>query len=259
MKKYVKDAWILKKERIAGDVVRLTVSNPMPDVEIAAGQFYGIMPSRGSEKLVRRPISVCEANQEEIVFMVKVLGKGTQELADMREGETMSIMGPLGNGFTVEGDKKALVIGGGIGIAPLVQLLKELEDQGQSNVRTMLGYRDQPYGLDQFGQYTNNLIAVSENGPAQHMGYATQFLHEALKTGAYDMVYACGPEAMLHCIQVDCESLGIPVQLSTERNMACGVGACLVCTCATKGGDYIRTCTEGPVFYGDEVTFDEAS
>jgi len=261
MKKYVKDAWILSCDMIETDICKIVVQNPCPEVDIKAGQFFSIKPKNRSSKLLRRPISVCEANAATITFLVKILGEGTEELANLIKGEMLDVMGPLGNGFDVQTDKKALVIGGGIGTAPLVQLLADLEAGGQDNVRTLLGYKERPYGLDLFGKHTNNILTASENIAMPYKGYVTEFMLEALKTNAYEMVYACGPEPMLECIQHVCNELKVPVQLSIEERMACGIGACLVCTCKVhsendpEGFDNVRCCKEGPVFYGNEVIF----
>lgn len=261
MGKYAADTWILSSDMIETDICKIVVKNPDRNVEIKAGQFFGLMPSERSGKLMRRPISVCESNEETIVFLVKVLGQGTKELSQLKAGEKINIMGPLGNGFDVISDQKALVIGGGIGTAPLVQLLAELSEAGQTNVRTLLGYKERPYALDLFERYTGNILTASETMAMPHKGYVTEFMLEALKTGVYEMVYACGPEPMLSCIQAVCLELGVPVQLSIEERMACGIGACLVCTCKKKapddeeGYENVRTCKDGPVFYGDEVIF----
>jgi len=261
MKKYAKDTWILSSDMIETDICKIVVKNPYPEVEIKAGQFFGIMPAERSEKLLRRPISVCKSSAEEITFLIKLLGSGTEELSKLSAGDKLDIMGPLGNGFDVQSEKNALVIGGGIGTAPLVQLLAELNDLGRKNVRTLLGYKERPYGLDLFAEHTNNIITASETMAMPHKGYVTEFMLEALKTGSYDMVYACGPEPMLSCIQTVCNELKVPVQLSIEERMACGIGACLVCTCKVnapdddEGYNNVRTCKEGPVFFGDEVIF----
>jgi len=259
MEKYAKKTWVISSNMIETDICKIVVKNPHPDVNIKAGQFFGIMPADRSEKLLRRPISVCESNEDEIVFLIKIMGSGTDEISKLQAGDRLDIMGPLGNGFDVQPEKKALVIGGGIGTAPLVQLLAELESSGQTNIRTLLGYKERPYALDIFEKYTDNMVVASETRAVPHKGYVTEFMLEALKTGLYEMVYACGPESMLACIQAVCNDLEIPVQLSIEERMACGIGACLVCTCKVKASDddegfnNVRTCKEGPVFYGDEV------
>lgn len=259
MKKYASDTWILSCDMIAPDICKLVVENPYPQVEVKEGQFFSIKPSGSSNKLLRRPISVCEVNEKEMTFLIKTLGEGTQELAALTRGEKLDVMGPLGNGFEVQEGKKALVIGGGIGVAPLVQLLSVLKAQGQDNVKTLLGYRERPYGLELFEKHTNDIVTASELYEAPHKGYVTSFLEEALATGEYEIVYSCGPEPMLASIQEICRKADVPVQLSIEERMACGIGACLVCTCKvkdekdTEGFKNVRTCKEGPVFYGNEV------
>ncbi len=263
MKKYAENTWVVSCDMIETDICKMVVSNPYPEIEIKAGQFFGIMPADRSEKLLRRPISVCESSKDEITFLIKLLGSGTEELSKLNKGDQLNIMGPLGNGFEVQPEKKALVVGGGIGTAPLVQLLAELKIGGQTNVRTLLGYRERPYALDLFDKHTDNVLTASEYMAMPHKGYVTEFMLEALKTGAYEMVYACGPEPMLNCIQSVCNDLKIPVQLSIEERMACGVGACLVCTCKVNASDddegynNVRTCKDGPVFYGTEVIFND--
>ncbi len=259
MKKYAADTWILSSDMVAPDICKLVVENPYPEVEVKAGQFFSIKPAMESSKLLRRPISVCEVSKNQITFLIKTLGKGTKTLSELKKGEKLDVMGPLGNGFEVLEGKKALVVGGGIGTAPLVQLLEVLKEQGQDNVRTLLGYRERPYALELFEKHTSNIITASELYAAPHKGYVTEFMVEALKTETYEIVYACGPEPMLACIQAVCAQMHVPVQLSIEERMACGIGACLVCTCKVKdeqdeeGFKNVRSCKEGPVFYGDEV------
>ena len=171
-------------------------------------------------------------------------------------------MGPLGNGFDTGNHKKVLLVGGGIGVAP-IKGLGEFLEKDSVNIKTLLGFRDTPYMLEAFRAFSDEVVIVSENDKDYRQGYITLPLEELLanQNENFDMIYACGPLVMLKSVQKICAQFNVPVQLLMEEKMACGIGACLVCTCKTKEGDFgfkhSRMCLDGPMFYGDEVIFDE--
>ncbi len=248
---------ILKIERLAQDIYKIVVSRPEEWQEIIPGQFFHIQCSEEGQPFLRRPISVCEVESDQLNFVVRRSGRGTGILCTRKEGDYLNIIGPLGNGFASKGEN-VLLVGGGIGAAPLVELCKNLKDR---NVKVLLGFRTEPYLVETFKKYCQVVEVATEDGTFGHKGYVTALLAEAMKNPP-EVIYACGPEIMLKQIQKQGKTGGIPTQLAMEERMACGVGACLVCSCKVKAGDdwdYVRTCKEGPVFWGDEVIFDDSN
>ncbi|MBB6216941.1 dihydroorotate dehydrogenase electron transfer subunit [Anaerosolibacter carboniphilus] len=248
---------ILKTERLAKDIYKIIVARPAECHEITAGQFFHIQCSEEGQSFLRRPISVCEVETDQLSFVVRKSGKGTAALCSRKEGEYLDIIGPLGNGFVPKGER-VLLVGGGIGVAPLVELCKNLKDK---DIKVLLGFRTEAYLVEAFKKYCKAVEVATEDGTFGYKGYVTGLLEETMENPP-EMIYACGPEIMLKQIQKYGKAMGIPTQLAMEERMACGVGACLVCSCKVKAGedwDYVRTCKEGPVFWGEEVIFDEGN
>lgn len=258
--KFNGSAKIIERKQLLQDVFQITVERPSTIEAILPGQFFNIVTSNTGYPLLRRPISVSAYNADTIEFTVKVLGTGTQALSNFQVGESIDMMGPLGNGFKQEGEKRVLIVGGGIGIAPLKGLIEHFDTE-KLTTDVILGFRDEPYLTESFKPYVTNLTLVSEYDTAFRLGYVTQPFIEHLEANTYDMIYACGPEAMLKSLARISNELNQPIQLLMEEKMACGIGACLVCTCKLKQGDFgfkhVRMCKEGPMFYGSEVIFDD--
>ncbi len=216
------------------------------------GQFVSLYCKDGSA-LLPRPISICEIDLEtgRIRLVYRANGKGTKEFAKLRAGDEVEAMGPLGKGYTLEG-KKAILIGGGIGIPPMLELAKRLKCETQ----IVLGYRDTTFLEKEFEAYGKVYVAT-EDGSKGTKGNVI----DAIKANFLeaDIIYACGPTPMLRGVQAYGLDQGIKTQLSLEERMACGIGACLACTCKTKEIDHHsnvnnkRICKEGPVFYAEEV------
>ncbi|MBF4695799.1 dihydroorotate dehydrogenase electron transfer subunit [Fusibacter ferrireducens] len=250
---------IIQKEFLSDDVFKIVIEKPKQMDAVKPGQFFNFNVER---MLLRRPISVSAIGEETLEFTIKILGKGTEELSLLKTQDEVDIMGPLGNGFDTASHKKVLLVGGGIGIAP-IKGLGGFFDKDGVEIKTLLGFRDKPYMLEAFKAFSNEVIIVSENDADYRQGYITLPLEETLKNQneQFDMIYACGPSIMLKSVQKICAQFNAPVQLLMEEKMACGIGACLVCTCKTKSGDFgykhSRMCLEGPMFFGDEVIFDE--
>lgn len=199
-----------------------------------------------------RPISVCEVNGNEITFVYAVVGKGTEEFKTLRNGDIIEIVGPLGNGFDTSKDYgKVALVGGGIGIAPLVELSKALRKNNEDIKMDFYGgYRDDVYLQDVLLKYVDEIRLSTNSGKYGHKGFIT----DILELSKYDTVLCCGPSVMMEKVVSMCKEKGINVYVSMEKHMACGVGACLVCTCKTKSGNK-RTCKDGPVFNGFDVEF----
>ena len=217
------------------------------------GQFIAVYPN-DSARLLPRPISICETDPEKELLRIvyRVAGEGTKELSSCRAGDTLSIMGPLGNGFPLK-DKKALLIGGGIGIPPMLELAKALSCEKTA----VLGYRDsQTFLAEEIGKYAG-LAVATEDGSVGTKGTVLDAIKaQGLKA---DIIYACGPTPMLRALKEYAAKEGIERWISLEERMACGVGACLGCVCHSKDVDEHsnvrnkRVCKDGPVFLADEV------
>lgn len=216
------------------------------------GQFVSLYSSDGSN-LLPRPISICEINKENgtVRLVYRILGKGTKEFSMLKAEDTITVMGPLGNGFTLEG-KKAILIGGGIGIPPMLELAKQLNCEKQ----IVLGFRDETFLEKEFENY-GKVYLSTEDGSIGTKGNVI----DAIKLNALeaDIIFACGPTPMLKGIKAYAKEHGIVAKLSLEERMACGVGACLGCVCKTKEIDHHsnvnnkRICKDGPVFDSEEV------
>ncbi len=251
-------AKITDKELCAKDVVSMWVR--VGDVAGAArpGQFVALYCKDGA-RLLPRPISICEVDGARGRFRLvfRIVGKGTEELAGYGVGNEVPLMGPLGNGFPLDADvKRVMLIGGGIGIPPLVELSKALADRGHRDQAIVLGYRDEVFLKGDFEKY-GNVYTSTEDGKEGTKGTVLDAILDN-DLGA-DVIYACGPLPMLRGVKAYAEREGIAAWLSMEEHMACGIGACLACTCKSEeiddhsGVKNKRVCKDGPVFLSTEV------
>ncbi len=224
--------------------------------EARAGQFVAFF-TKGESTLLPRPISICEVNEEgtQIRIVYRVVGVGTEEFATYEQGDSIAMLGVLGNGFPVDEaqGKKVLLMAGGIGIPPMVELAKQLE----GNVHIALGYANQHTFLaEELEQYGTVLIAT-DDGSVGTKGNVMDAIREAKVIP--ELIYACGPMPMLSAVKQYAHEHGIDAYISLEEHMACGVGACLGCVVKTKEIDHhshvhnARICTDGPVFLAKEV------
>lgn len=222
------------------------------------GQFVQV---RIPNMPLRRPISLANINADKdlirIIFEIK--GEGTKILAQYREGDNIDILGPLGKGFTIlPPDKKVYLIGGGIGVPPLLPLAGYYG----GNATVITGFRNAKAVIldDDFQKCFNEHIICTDNGSMGVKGFVTDVLSERLESGERpDMIYACGPKPMLQKVAQLANDFSIECEISMEERMACGVGACLGCSCKTKDHDgsssYAHVCKDGPVFNSKEVIF----
>ena len=250
--KFEETAIIIRQEEIADDIYSMWLHTDQIAAHAKAGQFVSVYCNDGS-RLLPRPISICEIDKKDgaIRLVYRVAGKGTAEFSGMHTGAQLRIVGPLGNGFPKK-EKKAFLIGGGIGIPPMLQLAKELDCEKS----VVLGYRDEIFLNEEFEPYAQVYMS-SEDGQHGVKGNVIDAIKEYGVDGA--VIYACGPTPMLRGIKAYAMEKGIECQISMEEKMACGVGACLACVCKTKDIDEHsqvhnrRICKDGPVFYAEEV------
>ncbi|MBM7624280.1 dihydroorotate dehydrogenase electron transfer subunit [Sporohalobacter salinus] len=257
---------ILANKQLNESDYRLVLSLPELVDEIKSGQFLHVKCGPGLDPLLRRPISVHQYNQDrgEIVLLYRVFGKGTKQLAKREAGKKLDVMGPLGNGFDLtELENKILVVGGGIGFAPLMALVEKLVELNKE-VMVLLGARrkEQLLCTDKLEKLSVGLKVATNDGSAGQKGYVTRLVEQELDKDKYEQVFACGPTPMLKAMQSLVNTKDIEIQVSLEERMGCGTGACLSCVCKVKvendeGFEYRKACTDGPVFEASEVILDE--
>ena len=247
-------AKVVRQDEIAYEIYSLIIS-AKEIAEIAKpGQFVNLY-SADKSRLLPRPISICEIdkNAGTLRLVYRVVGDGTKEFSALTSDHTIEVMGPLGSGFTLEG-KKAIIIGGGIGIPPMLELSKQIDCEKS----IVLGFRDEEFLSEDFAPY-GTVYKSSDAGNIGVKGTVMDAIKEYGITG--DVIYACGPIPMLRAISDYAIANGITAQISMEEKMACGIGACLACVCKSKDIDEHskvnnkRVCKEGPVFYAGEVEF----
>jgi dihydroorotate dehydrogenase electron transfer subunit len=238
---------IVKREQLALDLFRLIVEAPEIAASCRAGQFVHLKVAEGDHPLLRRPISIFASDgaaRLELVF--RVVGVGTKILAGRREGELLDVVGPLGEPFHLLPERRAVLVGGGVGIPPIHALFQEIRQQNLPH-RVLVGIQcKSEIGLaGNMPEQAEKCLIATDDGSQGHRGFVTELLAEQLNDNA--AVYACGPEPMLRKIIALCNEAGVPAQVSFEQQMGCGFGACIGCSIETGEG-YRRVCCEGPVF-----------
>lgn len=220
------------------------------------GQFLGVY-TKDKSKLLPRPISICEVREDKKALRIvyRVAGAGTDEFSGYKAGDAVEVLGNLGNGFPLQEaeGKKVFLMGGGIGVPPILELAKRMKAEKQ----IVLGYRDgKTFLREDFEKYGKVFIATEDGSVGTRGNVMDAIAEEGLEA---DMIYACGPMPMLRAIRAYAAEHGIKAYISLEEHMACGVGACLGCVVKTKEKDAhshvnnARICTDGPVFEAGEV------
>ena len=248
MKKYVSDLRVVSVEHITDKyvLIKLTQDERLP--EVLPGQFVEVRVDGSPSTFLRRPISVnfvdYDANQ--LWLLVAAVGDGTRRLARLQTGDVLDCMFPLGSSFTMPAgkDEKVLLVGGGVGVAPLLYFGKKLCDMGCRPV-FLLGARSEKdlLMLDEFSKY-GRVCVTTEDGTAGERGFVTN--HSVLGEIRFDRISTCGPKPMMVAVAKYAKANGIECEVSLENKMACGVGACLCCVEKTTEGN-VCVCKEGPV------------
>ena len=257
--KFQETVTVVSQKQIGTGIYDLTIQTKEIAAAAKAGQFVSVY-SNDASKLLPRPISLCgidrKAGTLRLVYRVTGEHTGTEEFSRLQAGDTMKIMGPLGNGFTVEKGRKAFLIGGGIGVPPMLQLAKEMKDAGE-NFQIVMRYRDAgTFLLDEFKEQGESFVAT-EDGSVGTKGNVLDAIRENHLDA--DVIYACGPTPMLRALKAYAEEQNMTCYVSMEERMACGIGACLACVCNSTEKDAHsnvknkRICKEGPVFNAKEV------
>lgn len=258
MTQYQEKAKITRFEQLSENIVRLTLLSPDIAGATKPGQFVMVKSGLGKDPLLRRPFSVHQTtNDGHLQLLFKVVGRGTDMLARRKEGEEVSLFGPLGRGFKIDKTKPACLVGGGLGIAPMLILAKTLSRMklDTSNDVIILGGRnaDEVKALvKDFKQFGIKVLVATDDGSLGHKGFVTDVMKNT-ELAEDTVVYTCGPELMMMAVKNICASSGLSCQVSIESVMACGMGACLGCTKHSSDNRYVHVCLDGPVFNAEDL------
>jgi dihydroorotate dehydrogenase electron transfer subunit len=231
---------VLSNELIAKDTYRMVFADKLV---AKAGQFINI---KLAGHYLRRPISIAKINENNFEIIYKIKGQGTRDLSAIESNAYLDVLLPLGNGFELVENKKVLLVGGGIGIPPLLQLYHELKVKNE--VQLLIGLTD----LEENAYQEYQPMIATINKSSEFNGNVIDYLKRHQVT--YDYLYSCGPMGMLNALQ---KYVTVPGQISIEERMGCGFGACMGCSCITTKQEYRRICVEGPVFKIGELDLDE--
>lgn len=248
---------VLDHTEVRPNIMRLVAE--APEFRAVPGQFVHVLCGESWDPLLRRPLSIHNLESDRLSLLYEICGKGTQLLARKSAGDMLDLIGPLGSGFDPpkSDDQPVLLIGGGIGVAPLYFLSRSLIRSGRTAACSFLiGARtaNSLVCLDEISECGMSVIISTDDGTMGYHGFVSCLLDQCLaSTEICPMIYACGPTPMLKAVVSIAETNGTECQISTEAKMACGVGACMSCAIMSRSGGYVRTCKEGPVFYSSEV------
>ena len=249
---------ITKQEHLVDDIFSMILRCPAISEVAHSGQFVSLY-SRDSARLLPRPISICEIDKKAgtLRLVYRTVGEGTKEFSTLRKGDSIKVVGPIGNGYELDCESPILM-GGGIGIPPMLQLAKELSEKGvpKDKLTVILGFRDNTFLLNEFKKIATVYMS-SDTGSVGVKGNVIDAANEYGVTG--DKIFACGPKPMLRAIKAYAYEKDIDALISLEERMACGIGACLACVCKSVDIDdhskvnNKRICVDGPVFHAEEV------
>jgi dihydroorotate dehydrogenase electron transfer subunit len=260
MSQYQEKATVTRVEQFSEHNYRLTLACPQIAGGARPGQFVMVKAGSGKDPLLRRPFSIHQVLQEGLLqIYFKVVGRGTDILAHARPGDSLSVFGPLGQGYRLDAGAPAVFVGGGLGIAPLLFLVQEscrLKKDCRHDL-LLLGGREkielEPL-LGDFKKFGLAIHTATDDGSLGHHGFITEVV-QSLTLPAGCRVYSCGPEPMLAALGEICRSQGIACQVSVESVMACGMGACLGCSRPARNKTYTHVCLQGPVYDAEELVW----
>jgi len=262
---------ILSTEEVAPNIFLMKLSAPIVAQDALPGQFIHIKCSKNNYPLLRRPISIHRIDKKkgEIHILFQVKGEGTKLLTQRTVGDYLDIMGPIGNGFTIYPEsKKILIIGGGIGVAPLFALAEKLLT-GAKEVRVLIGASKKEMVINEksIKKLGVKVEVATDDGSYMYKGLVTDLLEKTIKEGwLADQIFSCGPKLMLRKVADIASKFNTHCQVSLEERMGCGIGACMTCVCKIKIKEqqtdkedyqYKRVCIDGPIFEANEVIWDD--
>ena len=258
--KEIHDFKVLERRQLGSHYFSLLLGHGGRMLPVAPGQFVEVLVEGSREVMLRRPISVHDVDEEHgtLSLLIQIVGNGTRKLAELKEGDKLNVVYPLGHGFTVPppcppqrgGTAKVLLVGGGAGIAPLLHLSKVLKGRGVDSTILLGGRTAELIPVrDEFLPY-GHLCIATDDGSLGHKGLVVE--HPAFSE-SYDMIYTCGPTPMMKAVARSAAQRGIRCEVSLENMMACGVGACLCCVTDTDEG-HKCVCKDGPVFDSEKIS-----
>ncbi len=249
----VVEARIVRNTEIGVNVKELVLYAPEIAAQAVPGQFLHVRVADSYYPLLRRPLSISSADRitGTVSTIYRVVGQGTACLAALSSKDSVDCMGPLGNGFVIHG-QRPLLVGGGMGLAPLLFLAGALCPRP---IEILMGGRtkEEMFWADMFHNKCDAIHITTDDGTLGSCGVTLDLLPEVLRNGAFDVIYTCGPRIMMEGVAKVANAYNISCQVSLEEYMACGIGGCLSCTCAGKDGMRKKVCTDGPVFWAREV------
>ncbi len=253
--KKIEQAVILKNEHYTEQIYDMVLLAPEVAKLAKAGQFINIYTGKG-EMLLPRPISLCEIDKKEgtLRLLYQTVGKGTQYFSSLQKGDNLKILGALGNGFSIQPEHQHhILVAGGIGVPPMLELAKTL----QGNISVFIGAKSKPILVEDFKKIGAKVFIATDDGSVGLHGTVLDVLKREQPKG--DMLYACGPKIMLKAVFEWAEKNQMPIQVSMEERMACGIGACVGCAIQIKkenDWENLKVCKDGPVFWGKEVVWE---
>lgn len=255
MSKKVVSGKILQNIEIASGVYRMVIENKEIALLAAPGQFVNVYP-KSKHTLLPRPISICEIVRDTLTLVYGVVGEGTKEFSEYKVGTRLRLSTPVGTGYRPQDTQCAVLVGGGIGVPPLVELAKALTCPKIA----VIGFRDEPFLKQELEKAGAKVYIATDSGKTGFKGNVVDLIKKEGIEGDY--FYSCGPKVMLKALTAYCGEKNIPIQVSLEERMGCGYGACVGCICKIKdsenpGYEHKKVCKEGPVFLGSEVIWDE--
>ena len=246
---------VISQKEISKNIFDMWIATDLAD-QAKPGQFIGVYP-KDKSTILPRPISICEIDKAKKALRIvyRIAGAGTTEFSTYQAGDEVAILGTLGNGFPLDAgkDKKVFLIGGGIGVPPILEMAKQMD----ADKSILLGYRDGDLFLKEDFDAYGKVYVATEDGSVGTKGNVIDAIRENGLTA--DAIFACGPTLMLRALKAYAQEQGMDCYLSLEERMACGIGACLACVCKSMDVDEHtnvnnkRICKDGPVFAADEI------
>lgn len=254
MKKYVVEAKVVGQRILNAVTKEIDLIAPEIAAEAVPGQFVNVQVTKHTAPLLRRPLGIAGVDRKHgvITLIYRILGEATQMLAEVCTGDRLSVLGPLGKGFDLTA-QNPLLVGGGTGLAPLLYLAETFQAQGvQPDI--LMGGRtaDELFWQDLYVDLVGTLALTTDDGSLGTKGTVMALLPAMLSNVGYDCVYVCGPAPMMKAVSAAVLEQKLPCQVSLEKYMACGLGACLSCSCQGIG-KRLKVCKDGPVFWAGEV------
>ncbi len=245
-------AYVTESVNISRDHYLLVFDAPHMEPS-SPGQFVNIRISPATDPLVRRPFSVFSHEKNKIEIVVKSVGRGTGSISSFRPGEPVDLLGPLGRGFTVRPNARALLVGGGVGNAPLYYLAWRLKSHGTAITYLYCSRsREYQFLLERFAETVDRLVIATDDGTAGVKGLAPEIAAEVIREEGFEMVCTCGPTPMMEGMVNVSKNAGVPIEVSLENYFGCGIGLCSGCTVETVDGNK-RACVDGPVMDGKSI------